>query len=281
MFLAQTTAFGLFKNVALVPILFTIRAKSECRSPSRKGGGFIETHLRSQRDDMRAKHADRNRALELRKRGLSYSEIQEVVPVSQASLSVWLRGVSLSPAQVQRLTEKKRAGNRSAAEKVRAMRLERIRRITDEAEREAYLCLQQHDQFWAIGVALYWAEGNKPKAWRSTEGFAFTNMDPAMILLIRRWLLRYCGVSAADLTYALYIHDSANICLAQRFWAGRLGIPPTSIRTYLKKPNPLTRRHNLGTHYYGTIRLSVRRSTALTHRVVAWIRATGVFCGVG
>jgi transposase len=52
---------------------------------------------------MRAKPAEREQAIALRQQGLSYAEIQSRVSVSQSSLSLWLRHVSLSAAQKERL----------------------------------------------------------------------------------------------------------------------------------------------------------------------------------
>ncbi|MGH2404734.1 MAG: hypothetical protein ACRDGN_09735, partial [bacterium] len=186
--------------------------------------------------------------------------LREIVAVSKSSLSLWLRTVRLTTAQRKRLVDKKRTSGRRGAEKLRAMRLERVRRIMEEAEREALARLRQRDLLWAIGVALYWAEGSKPKPWRTKDRFEFTNMDPAMLLLVRKWLMKYCRVHPSDFTYAVCIHRGADIGAAQRFWSRRLGIPQVSLRTYFKRPNPFTRRHNSGVGYYGTIRMSVRRS---------------------
>ncbi len=231
---------------------------------------------------MCAKLKERQEAERLRRLGFSYSEIQQTVLASQASLSLWLRGVKLSTAQQSRLAEKKRAGNRAAAKKVRTLRLERVQGILKEAEREAYSRPQEHDHLWALGVALYWAEGTKPKPRASNrqERFELTNMDPAMILLVRKWAIECCGVSLSDFTYALYIHEGADVETARRFWCNRLEISRRQLNTYLKKPNPATRRYNSGRNYHGTIRLSVRRSTDLSHRIMCWIRVTGKRWGV-
>ena len=50
---------------------------------------------------------EKNKAIELRKQGLSYKEILEQISVAKSSLSLWLRNVGLSKKQKQRLTEKK------------------------------------------------------------------------------------------------------------------------------------------------------------------------------
>ena len=49
----------------------------------------------------------KERAIKLRREGLSYSEILQKIPVAKSTLSLWLRSIGLSKKQVQRLTEKK------------------------------------------------------------------------------------------------------------------------------------------------------------------------------
>lgn len=86
---------------------------------------------------MRAKRRERQQAIDLRKMGLSYSEIQAKVPVSQASLSLWLRGVELHPIQRRRLAERKLTGQRFAAQKVHEQRLARVANTLLDAKSEA------------------------------------------------------------------------------------------------------------------------------------------------
>ena len=46
------------------------------------------------------------KALELRRKGLTYKEILKQVPVAKSTLSLWLREVGLSKTQKQRITQK-------------------------------------------------------------------------------------------------------------------------------------------------------------------------------
>ena len=50
-------------------------------------------------------------AIILRSQGLSYSEIQEVIPVSKSPLSLWTSHIKLSRRQKQRLLQKMIANN--------------------------------------------------------------------------------------------------------------------------------------------------------------------------
>ena len=229
---------------------------------------------------MRAKRLEREQAIDLRKMGLSYSEIQAKIPVSQASLSLWLRAVELKPCHRQRLAERKITGQRLAAQTVHNQRLTRVARTLSQAEQEAKEFLNSLDMLWVIGTVLYWAEGTKVKEWTPHGRVTFTNMDPEMIRLVRSWLLRYCSVGSESLNYALYIHPDADIAEAERYWMLHLGIPQTRLHTYFKRHNPSPRRKHVGRTYYGTMRMSVRSSTMLSYRITGWIRSVVLHCGV-
>lgn len=228
-----------------------------------------------------SKPLEKQRAIELRRAGLSYREIRRQVPVAKATLSLWLRSVGLSKPQKQRLTVKRLLAARRGWEKLRKEKLARVAAIWEDAGQEAARWLAAREMLWLIGTVLYWAEGQKVKEWASRERFCFTNMDPRVLLIVRDWLRAYCGVSDGDMELALYIHSDADVSAAQRFWCDTLAISQRELRIYFKRPNPNTRRRNIGRTYYGTMRLSVRRSTALSHRVMAWIQSVARHCGVG
>lgn len=229
---------------------------------------------------MRAKQAERDQAIALRQKGLSYREIRRHVPVAKSSLSLWLREVGLARRQIQRLTEKKLAAGRRGGRIVHEMRLRRLSDRLRSADREAKSFLAQGDLWWAVGVVLYWAEGGKMKEWRTWTRFEFTNMDPVMITFMRAWLKRYCGVHDPDVRFRLGIHESADVRGALQFWARHLRVAPTEIPVWLKRHNSSPKRRNTGSTYHGTMRMEVARSTALSHRIAGWIQAVRTHCGV-
>lgn len=221
---------------------------------------------------MRPKVAEKTLAIELRRRGFSYSEIQEKVPVSQSSLSLWLRAIELSAAQRERLANRKISGQLLAARTVREARVRRVEAIGLAAQEEARNLLSSRDSLWLIGTVLYWAEGAKLKPWRSKRRVCFTNMDPRMIRAFRAWLFRYCNILPSEIIFALCIHSTANVARARRFWSRELSVNQHEIRTYFKRPNVVTRRKNIGEVYYGTMRVEVLRSTSLLYRIEGWIK---------
>src|SRR3972149_446326 len=131
-----------------------------------------------------AKLEEKQKAVDLRKQGLSYREILQHVPVAKSTLSLWLRTVGLSRPQRQRLTVRKLEAARRGWQKVRADRLKRTRRITEEALVEAARWVGEGDPLWLIGTILYWAEGTKAKEWGKAGMGSLTTMDPGGILVV-------------------------------------------------------------------------------------------------
>lgn len=213
---------------------------------------------------------EKEEAIKLRRNGLSYSEILEHVDVAKSTLSLWLHSVKLAKSQKQRLTKKKMDAARRGSDKVHAKRLE-IWKTTKEASAKSILNLCSKDRL-LVGAALYWAEGSKEKEYigRSTS-IKFSNSDPSMIILFRKWLREFFNISATAITYELYIHETADINSSKRWWADKLEINENCIRVYLKRNKINSIRKNSGNNYHGLIRMYVPSSTMSTRVISGWI----------
>jgi len=125
------------------------------------------------------KMEESKKAINLRKRGHSYSEILKEVPVAKSTLSLWLRSVGLSKRQEQRLTEKKFAAALKGAQMRRKLRLTITEEIKNEAKDE--IGSISNRDLWLIGIILYWAEGAKQKEHNPSQKVKFSNSDPKAI----------------------------------------------------------------------------------------------------
>src|SRR3989344_1983843 len=110
---------------------------------------------------MGPKTTQREEVVKLRKKGFSYSEIKKLIPVSKSSLSLWLRNISLSRAQIKRLRAKGDVARQLGSNALKAERIKRTKSITNEAISEVGELSSR--ELWLIGTALYWAEGTKQK----------------------------------------------------------------------------------------------------------------------
>ena len=219
------------------------------------------------------KDTQKKEVIALRRSGLSYSEILKQVPVAKSTVSLWLRDVGLSKQQHQRLTEKKIAAIIRGGQAKKEQRLQRTKDIYEAAEREVGHISKE--QFWILGVGLYWAEGSKEKEHHPGTNLTFNNSDPTMIRVFLKWLFEVCKASPVNITLEIYIHkNSINKTPAvQEHWSKVTGFPVASLqRVYYKQNKILTNRKNIGDLYYGTLRVKVNASSALLRRVTGWTR---------
>src|SRR3989344_1569890 len=217
------------------------------------------------------KESEKIKAVELRKQGLSYSEILAQIPVAKSSLALWLQSVGLSKKQKQRLTDKKLASALRGGLKKKEQRIERSYRIKTIAEEEIGVLSKR--ELWLIGVALYWAEGSKEKELRPGSSAKFSNSDQNMIRFFMFWLVKVCGISKERIIPEIYIHESHRdrIPAVIKFWSKETSILVDKFRhIYFKKNKINTRRMNVGNDYYGVLRINILASSELNRKISGW-----------
>jgi len=218
-----------------------------------------------------AKSNLREKAIALRKEGLSYREIMAQIPVAKSTLSDWLHSVGLAKHQKQRLTEKKLASARLGGEAKHKKRLAITRAIVETAKKEIGQISRR--ELWLIGTMLYWAEGSKEKEYAPGTRVAFTNSDPDMICLFLRWLKEICGKDLSDITFDICIHELQRHRTIEilDFWTNAIGCDPVHLQhIYYKKGNPKTLRKNVGSTYHGIIKINVKSSSSLMRQIAGW-----------
>jgi transcriptional regulator with XRE-family HTH domain len=210
------------------------------------------------------KNVLRERAQELRKKGLSYKEIKEKISVSKSTLSLWLRDVPLAPEQKKRLYTKQIEILSRGPMSQRIRRTREIDAIIKKALHEIGLPLSR-DTFKLFGTALYWAEGNK------TRNFGITNSDPYLIMFMVQWLKEIFHVDPKTLRPHLNIYSQQDEITLKKFWSEITGIPLVNFgKSFIKPANKGFKKNNL---YYGTIKIYVPKGTDLMHVVYGWRKA--------
>jgi hypothetical protein len=123
------------------------------------------------------------------------------------------------------------------------------------------------------GAIAYWCEGAKNKAYKRHDRVIFVNSDPALIRFFLSFL-DAVGVSRDRLIFRVYIHETADVASAERFWRQLARASQEQFRTaVLKTHNPKTVRSNVGEDYRGCLRIDVRRSTDLYRKIEGWAAA--------
>ncbi|GHB72087.1 hypothetical protein GCM10010347_47950 [Streptomyces cirratus] len=217
-----------------------------------------------------AKDDLRDRARELRLKGLTYDQIRTELGCSKSSISLWVRDL---PKVDHRTPEEQ---GRDAALKRWAFegpRREAARNASIDAARAAVGSLSDRELF-LVGAALYWAEGSKSKTYRRSETVTFINSDPGVIRVYIAWL-NLVGVSRERLRFRVMIHETADAAGAELYWADFVGVRRAQLqKTTLKKHNPKTVRKNTGTDYRGCLIVRVSASCDLYRRI------EGTWCGI-
>lgn len=219
-----------------------------------------------------AKDEVRRRARELREQGLDYEEIAEALGVAKSSVSVWVRDLP-TPARLNYEECRKRSAEG-------ARRYWEAERPVREAHREAVcraagaeIGLLTARELLIAGAIAYWCEGSKNKPGRRTDRAVFINSDPALIRFFLRFL-DAAGVPRTNLSYRVYIHETADVAAAQQYWLDATGAAPSQFRKpTLKRHNPRTTRTNVGESYHGCLRIDVCDSADLYRRIEGWTEA--------
>ncbi|MGW2511147.1 hypothetical protein ACWC0A_17270 [Streptomyces scopuliridis] len=213
-----------------------------------------------------AKDDLREKARELRLKGLTYDQIQLELGCSKSSISLWVRDLPKperrEPAEQAKLAARKRWDHELAVrdEKRQQTKAAAAAEVGAMSDRELFL----------LGVGLYWAEGTKDKPYDRRETVIFVNSDVGMIQVYLAWL-DLLGVERDRVRYRVMIHESADAEAAEEYWADQVRADVSTFqKTTLKKHNPKTVRKNVGETYRGCLVIRVAQGAELYRRIEGW-----------
>lgn len=209
----------------------------------------------------------REAARQLRREGYSLNEISAKLGPPKNTLTLWVRGIELTPEQRQRLHEREaEATGRNRALAMMAHREARLARI-DAAHKQAETMLQTVDDLTLTNhiaaAMLYLAEGAKAEA-----AFAFGNSNPH---IIRYWMyLLRSSFTLDESKFRIQVMCRADQDEAElrHYWMDLTGIPRcikshVDARTQGKATKRLNYKGVCLIHYYD---VSIRRYLdALAH----------------
>jgi transcriptional regulator with XRE-family HTH domain len=218
-----------------------------------------------------AKDAVRGQARELREKGLDYEEIAAKPGVSASSVSLWVRDMPTPPHLTYEESRKRSAEG--------ARRYWAAERPVREAAREVVIAEAAAEigdlsdrELLIAGAIAYWCEGAKSKPGRRDDRVVFINSDPCLIRFFLCFL-HAAGVERDRLTYRVHIHETADVAIAEQFWAEIAEVEVSQFKKpTLKRHNPKTLRKNIGDDYHGCLVIGVLRSAELYQQIAGWAR---------
>lgn len=201
-------------------------------------------------------------AIELRKGGYSYSEIQKFCHVPKSTLSYWFRNIKLSEPQLARLKKKRiEAAQRGAQIKI-LKTSKTIEEIQKTSAKDVGKISKR--ELWLMGIVLYWRERlmNKNDS-DLKKGVRFSSADPYLIKLFLKWLTDVGGIKNEEISFDIYIgkdnHDLLNESV--NYWSATTGFSKSNFSRYyvLKKS-----KHSL-------LRIRVKASSMLARQISGWV----------
>ena len=203
----------------------------------------------------------------LRKQGKSLNEITKQLRIPKSTVRYWCRDIILTKSQQESLFDRQKMGAVMSAEKLRKKRIIITRQLVKEGRDEIGTINVR--ELKIIGSALYWAEG-----YRKGDGeFGFTNSDPAMIVLILKWLVDVCHINKERIHVRICINSlhQKRILEIQRYWMHitHLSINQFSNATFIRIASK--KIYANPSEYFGTLRIKVHQSTNLRRKVLGWI----------
>lgn len=218
----------------------------------------------------------RDTASKLRKKGYSYTEINQKLGVAKSTLSGWFSDMPLNAGAQERLKGRTRIGTEALIRRNKAQtHLARKRAKETQYTAKKKVAPLSKYELLLVGAALYWAEGGKRAMKNGKEttlhAVSFSNTDPDMIRLYLRFVREVLEVSNDKIKIGVRIFEHSNPENIIRYWSKITGVPSTQF----ERPNSSISRSSLGKKPYnrlpyGTIRVKVN-STQKFNEVIGYI----------
>ncbi len=168
--------------------------------------------------------------MDLRKEGMSYSQIKNKLNVSKGTLSYWLREYPLSKERIRELRDTNELRIERFRETMKAKRDARLKN-TYLIEKKNIFPIQKK-ALYLCGLFLYWGEGTKTH----TADLNMSNTDPALIKFFIIWLTTILNVPKTELKVYLHLYEDMKIETETNYWSETLNIPTKQfVKPYIKK----------------------------------------------
>ena len=207
-----------------------------------------------------------NIAIEMRKRGFSYSEIENRMHIPRSTLSYWLKNIKLTPEQTKKLNDKRTEVAKANALKKVSRTSKMIEEIKNSSSQDVKEISKK--ELWLMGVVLYWKNGNKSDL---KKGVHFSSSDPDMIKLFLKWLREVGGVEDKEIRFDIFIKWSKTSKKNSSdeiidYWAKVTGFSKEHFSNiYFQKASKKRESGN------GFLRIKVAQSSMLARQIAGWI----------
>ncbi|MEK7659748.1 MAG: helix-turn-helix domain-containing protein [Patescibacteria group bacterium] len=226
--------------------------------------------------------SDKHKALTLRLKGHSYSEISEALGIPKSTLSTWFSETILSTKAQNNLQKKTYIGTlHGIIERNKKQTHDAIARMrSTRASSAKEIKVLSRNELKYVGAALYWAEGYKRPhirqgKERTYHSVALTNSDPFLVAMFMRFLREVCEVPDNTIRVDVRIYEHMNEGTVLKYWQKMTQLPSRNFGKFYYGVS-LSSRHKRphARLPYGTVQIRVN-NTPLFHRIMGWIQGLG------
>ncbi len=208
------------------------------------------------------------KALEMRKRGMSYSIIQNELGIPKSTLSNWLRDMPYHPNEI--VLGRIKAGQGKIGLKRHEQRLDEIEMLRNQGVDEVGRLTKR--DLWMVGLGLWIGEGSK-----TIEQIRLVNSDPIVVRLFIRWLREICKLDNSNITLAMHLYPDSDEEKSKKYWARITGLPLSQFRKTQIDRRLNKQRSKAGKLSHGTLHITVAskgnadRGVRLHRRMMGWV----------
>src|SRR3989344_4559029 len=240
----------------------------------------------------------KNIVIDMRKKGYSYSEIQNSMNIPKSTIAFWLRDIKLTGPQTEKLKRKQIEVTRANSEKRKLKTSELILEIKNTSSKDIDKISKK--ELWLMGIMLYWRERlllNNENDLR--KGVNFTSSDPYLIKFFIKWLKEVGNIENEEIGLDIFIkkgkrenkNKNKNIESIIAYWSDVTEFPEDKFshiyfqkKTVLdgsktgknKNENKKGKEGNFKRATFGLLRVRVRASSMLARQISGWMRGVQI-----
>ena len=192
-------------------------------------------------------------AIELRKKGFSYRQIETSISIPKSTIAYWVRSVPLTEIQLQKLKDNRSRSARENARKKKSKIAQRMDEIQNASVRDIRQISKR--ELWLMGIILYWKSLGANTDLK--KGILFTSSNPDIVKFFLGWLRNVGDIKRDELKF--YILSRRKTVEQIKHWAEILQYPEEQFRDY-----PHQSKKSL-------LQIRVKSSSLLVHQIIGWI----------
>jgi len=208
----------------------------------------------------------KNKAIELRKSGISITQIASILNVSKSSVSLWVREILIS--EEQKIFLLKRSSTMASVKRSSDALAKRL-----EWQKMGASIARKLDPSFIAGCMLYWGEGSKGR-----NSLQICNSDCNLLKVFLDFLQKHFNISSKEVIWKVNCRLDCGFSIeeVEEYWKKSLNLLSQNKRKVTIKSEYYPKKQNKTKLPYGICIISVH-STEIVQMVFGAIQEYGKF----